>query len=77
MLTRFILLARVRPDLFKEKLLVLRNIHTLKELMNQIIDYARHDMKEVSGGKIWNEDDVKVIAEGMKLKEEVVTLMLY
>ncbi|XP_067941284.1 uncharacterized protein [Watersipora subatra] len=28
-------------------------------------------MKEVSGGKIWNEDDVKVIAEGMKMKEEV------
>jgi len=39
--------------------------------MNQIIEYARRDMKEVSGGKIWNEDDVKIIEEGMKMKEEV------
>lgn len=51
--------------------MVLRNIHTLKELMNQIIEYARRDMKEVSGGKIWNEDDVKIISEGMDLKEQV------
>ena len=67
-------LCRVRPELFKEKLMVLKNIHTLKELMNQIIEYARRDMKEVSGGKIWNEEDVKVISDGMNLKEQVCCL---
>ena len=54
--------------------MVLKNIHTLKELMNQIIEYASRDMKEVSGGKIWNEEDVKVISDGMNLKEQVCCL---
>lgn len=50
---------------------MLKNIHTLKELLSRIIEYARHDMSKVSGGKIWNEDDVRVISNGMKAKEQV------
>lgn len=51
----------------------LKTIHTLKELLNQIIDYTRRDMKEIAGGKIWNEQDVQIISDGMKIKQEVTT----
>jgi len=54
---------------------VLRNIHNLKELLNQVIDYAKRDMSEMAGGKIWNEDDVKIISEGMRIREEVRRLI--
>lgn len=64
-------LARLRPDMWKEKRLILKNIHTLKELLSHVIDYTQKDMKKSSRGKIWNEDDVKVLSEGMKIKHEV------
>lgn len=64
-------LARLRPDLYREKRLILKNIHALKELLNHVIDYTQKDMKKSSRGKIWNEEDVKILAEGMKIKHEV------
>ena len=70
-------LARLRPDLWREKKLVLRNIHTLRELLNHVIDYTQKDMKKSSRGKIWNEDDVKVLSEGMKIKHEVRIAVKY
>ncbi|XP_023931015.1 dynein beta chain, ciliary-like [Lingula anatina] len=61
--------ARVRPELYKERKLALKNIHRQKEVLDRIMEYSKRDM--LGHGDSWDEREVEFISDAQQKKTQM------